>query len=292
MSSVAIVALVVLGVLLAGAALAAAWRRRDTDRAVGSISRETASSGRGPSNGGAGAGAGSSAGSAAEKAAVQRWREPKKPSPDVVKVGKKEVAPFVPPDPDEVGVSRRQFLNRSVVSMMGFSLAAFGASIVAFLWPQTKGGFGSKIRVGKVDEVKTAIQEADGFLYIPEGKLWVTEYPLSALEKAKGVYSQPVLNGLEVGLNALFQKCPHLGCRVPECATSQWFECPCHGSRYNKAGEKKGGPAPRGMDHFATSVEGGVFVVDTGTIIPGAPVGVDTTGQEQEGPSCLGETTH
>ena len=44
------------------------------------------------------------------------------------------------------------------------------------------------------------------------------------------------------------QKCPHLGCRVPECATSQWFECQCHGSQYNRAGEKKAGPAPRGMD--------------------------------------------
>ncbi len=286
MSSIAIAAVVVLGVILAGAALAAAWRRRDADQAVGSLSRETAGrdSGRRDTS--------SSAGRDAEKVALQRWREPKKPSSELVTVGEKEVVPFVAPEPDEVGVSRRQFLNRSIVSMMGFSLAAFGASIVAFLWPQTKGGFGSKIRVGKVDEVKTAIQESNGFLYIPEGKLWVTEFPASALEKAKGVYSQPVLNGLEVGLNALFQKCPHLGCRVPQCDTSQWFECPCHGSRYNKAGEKKGGPAPRGMDHFATSVEGGVFVVDTGTIIPGAPVGVDTTGQEQEGPSCLGETTH
>lgn len=284
MSSIAIAAIVVLGVLLAGAALAAAWRRRDAGQATGSMSRE--------SSAGSSETAPASAGREVETMAVQRWREPKEPGRELVAVGDREVVPFVAPAPDEVGVSRRQFLNRSIVSMMGFSLAAFGASVVAFLWPQTKGGFGSKIRLGKVDEVKASIQEANGFLYIPEGKLWVTEYPADALEKAKGVYSQPVLNGLDVGLNALFQKCPHLGCRVPQCESSQWFECPCHGSRYNKAGEKKGGPAPRGMDHFATSVEGGVFVVDTGTIIPGAPVGTDTTGQEQEGPSCLGETTH
>jgi cytochrome b6-f complex iron-sulfur subunit len=45
------------------------------------------------------------------------------------------------------------------------------------------------------------------------------------------------------------------------------------------------------MDRFAMSVDGGVFTVDTGTIIPGPPIGTNTTGQEQEGPSCLGAGT-
>ena len=60
------------------------------------------------------------------------------------------------------------------------------------------------------------------------------------------------------GVVALYQKCVHLGCRVPQCDTSQWFECPCHGSQYNQVGEKKGGPAPRGLDRFAIEVAGGV----------------------------------
>ncbi|NDH97889.1 MAG: hypothetical protein EBZ17_10640, partial [Actinobacteria bacterium] len=91
----------------------------------------------------------------------------------------------------------------------------------------------------------------------------------------------------------LYQKCPHLGCRVPECVTSQWFECPCHGSQYNRVGEKRGGPAPRGMDRFATSVSAdGVLTVDTGTIIQGPPIGTNTTGQEAEGPNCIGQSSH
>ena len=123
--------------------------------------------------------------------------------------------------------------------------------------------------------------------------MWVTEYPASALPNAQAVYSQPELNGMEAGLLALWQKCPHLGCRVPECVPSQRFECPCHGSIYNQAGEKKGGPAPRGMDRFAMEVDGSDnFLVDTGAIIQGPPIGVDTTGQEQEGPSCLGASSH
>jgi cytochrome b6-f complex iron-sulfur subunit len=211
---------------------------------------------------------------------------------EVVVAGEEAPVVWTPPDADAVGVSRRQFFNRSTVALMGFSLSAFGASVIAFLWPQSTGGFGSKIRVGPIDDIKTDIAANDGFLYVPEGRMWITEYPAGALEKARQTYTPPELAGMEVGLIALFQKCPHLGCRVPECLTSQWFECPCHGSRYNQVGEKRGGPAPRGMDRFAMSVEGDAFVVDTGVIIQGPPIGTNTTGQEPEGPSCLGAGTH
>jgi cytochrome b6-f complex iron-sulfur subunit len=91
----------------------------------------------------------------------------------------------------------------------------------------------------------------------------------------------------------LSQKCPHLGCRVPECATSQWFECQCHGSQYNRAGEKKAGPAPRGMDrHPATVAANGDVTIDTGTTVPGPAIGTNTTGQEAEGPHCTSGGEH
>jgi cytochrome b6-f complex iron-sulfur subunit len=160
--------------------------------------------------------------------------------------------------------------------------------VLAFLWPRVSGGFGSAIRVGPVEEVKAQVQAADGFLYRPDGRMWITEYPSGSIEKAKAVYSPPELAGMEAGLIALYQKCPHLGCRVPDCLTSKWFECGCHGSQYNQVGEKRGGPAPRGMDRFAMSVDNGIFVVNTGTVIPGPPIGVNTTGQEAEGPHCVG----
>jgi cytochrome b6-f complex iron-sulfur subunit len=198
------------------------------------------------------------------------------------------LAEYVPPDPETIGVTRRQFFNRSIVGLMAFGLSAFGAAVLAFLWPQPKGGFGSKIRVGNVSDILAQIEANKGFLYVAEGRMWLTEYPASALEKARQVYDQPVLNSLEAGISVVYQKCPHLGCRVPECQTSQWFECPCHGSQYNKAGEKKGGPAPRGMDRFATEVTGGVLSVDTAKVIQGPPIGTNTTGQEAEGPHCVG----
>jgi cytochrome b6-f complex iron-sulfur subunit len=205
-----------------------------------------------------------------------------------VKAGSSDVAEFVPPDPDAIGISRRKFFNRSIVILMIMGLSGFGAAVLAFLWPMPKGGFGSSIRVGNIDDIKAKITSSKGFLYSAEGRMWMTVYPESSIEKAKKVYPAPTLASLEAGVAVLYQKCPHLGCRVPSCATSQWFECPCHGSQYNQAGEKKGGPAPRGMDRFATQVSGGVLTVNTGQIIQGPPIGTNTTGQEAEGPHCVG----
>jgi cytochrome b6-f complex iron-sulfur subunit len=115
----------------------------------------------------------------------------------------------------------------------------------------------------------------------------VTHYPATAIANAKKVYGAE-LPGMEAGYTALYQKCVHLGCRVPQCVSSQWFECQCHGSQYNRAGEKKGGPAPRGLDRFPITVSGSNLSVNTGQIIIGPSIGTNTTGQEAEGPHCVG----
>ncbi len=86
---------------------------------------------------------------------------------------------------------------------------------------------------------------------------------------------------------SLYQRCVHLGCRVPFCNSSKWFECPCHGSKYNNAGEYKLGPAPRGLDRFQMSIVDGSVIVDTSTIKLGPPRGTNTTDQPLEGPYCV-----
>lgn len=200
-----------------------------------------------------------------------------------------EVAAWTPPDPEVIGVSRRQFFNRATVTLMSAGLGGFGAAVVAFLWRGAEGGFGAKITAGKLDDIVTGIRSNKGFLYIPEARAWITEYPKESLAKAEAVYSAqaPVFAGMSAGIVALYQKCPHLGCRVPTCTTSQWFECPCHGSQFNRVGEKKGGPSPRGMDRFAVSINNGNVVIDTGSVFGGPAIGTNTTGQEAEGPHCV-----
>jgi len=202
------------------------------------------------------------------------------------------VEPWVAPDAEMIGESRRAFLNRATGTLMSASLGGFAAALIAFLWKGAESGFGSKINAGKLEDVIGQIRANKGFLYLPEARAWVTEYPKEAISKADAIYAGqgPVFSGMSEGIVALYQKCPHLGCKVPECKTSQWFECPCHGSQYNRVGEKKGGPAPRGMDRFGVSVNNGLVVIDTGTVFAGPPIGVNTTGQEAEGPHCVGGT--
>jgi cytochrome b6-f complex iron-sulfur subunit len=275
-------------VVLAGVLLFATARRRDTDSAQGVLSSETARRDRGPVE----LSEDESPplhGREVERAAVLARRE----SAVAVKVAEPPVA-WVPPDEESIGVSRRQFFNRSIVVAMLLGISGFGASVLAFLYPSGTGGFGSKINVGSLDDIKQAIKDGDGFAYYPEGRMWITEYPSAALDKARAVYSPPELAGMENGVVALWQKCPHLGCRVPQCATSGWFECGCHGSQYNRVGEKKGGPAPRGMDRFAMTVDNNQLSVDTSSAgqIQGPPIGTNTTGQEAEGPHCVGGGGH
>ncbi len=271
-------------ILLAGIVVIASARRRDTGTAIGALARETRRRDRGtvlPSD--------------AEETVVSGREveqsvalEQRRASTAVATIDAKPPVAWVPPDPDTLGVTRRQFFNRGIVTFMLVGLSGFGASLLAFLWPQLGGGFGSVINLGGTADIDAKIDEGGGFAYYPEGRMWVTHYPSSALGAARAVYSEPELVGMELGYTALYQKCVHLGCRVPECATSQWFECQCHGSQYNRNGEKKGGPAPRGLDRFPMTGNASSISVDTGTILQGPPIGTNTTGQEAEGPHCVG----
>jgi cytochrome b6-f complex iron-sulfur subunit len=280
-----IVAFILVLVVAAGLLIVSTLRAREAE-AAGSLSRETRSRDRrsrkpAPLQEG-------TSGRDVERAAQLARKGGElvpvtEPSPPVA---------YVPPDLEEIGVARRQFLNRSIIGGFLLGLGAFGGGVLAFLWPGTSGGFGSKISVGKIVDINSAIQAGNGFAYYPEGRMWITAYHSAALEKARKAYSPAELAGMEAGVIALYQKCVHLGCRVPSCATSQWFECGCHGSQYNQVGEKKGGPAPRGLDRFAMEVSGGSLTVNTGLIIQGPPIGVNTTGQEAEGPHCVSGGHH
>ena len=282
MSTTSIITIAVAVLLLAGLGIVLTSARRSEVRGAGSLSRETRKKDRGKVDPDRISGR-------AVEAEVAAAR-----STALVAAPKAEVAPWSPPDPEAIGVSRRQFFNRASVTLMSASLGAFGAAVIAFLWKGSSGGFGSKITVGPVEDVIDQVRANKGFYYVPQARAWITEYPKEALSKARAVYGgqSAVMAGIEAGVIALYQKCPHLGCRVPECASSQWFECPCHGSQYNRVGEKKGGPAPRGMDHFGVSVNNGVLVIDTGAVFGGPPIGTNTTGQEAEGPHCVGGGSH
>ncbi|MGH9013229.1 MAG: ubiquinol-cytochrome c reductase iron-sulfur subunit [Acidimicrobiia bacterium] len=202
--------------------------------------------------------------------------------------GERVPARYEPVDEEELGLTRRQFFNRGILTGLGISVGTFGVASLAFLWPSTSGGTGGKITVGTLAQIKEAFDNKQPF-YNAAAKTYIVAYPKDDLDKAKKVYPPNIVSGMEEGYVALYQKCPHLGCRVPWCETSQWFECPCHGSKYNRVGEKRGGPAPRGMDRWPLAVTGGGIEVDTNLagLVTGPPIGTDTTGQSPEGAPCV-----
>jgi cytochrome b6-f complex iron-sulfur subunit len=180
-------------------------------------------------------------------------------------------------------ISRRDFFRNSLVASLLVFGAEFGGATLAFLWPSLKGGFGSLIPAGKVEDVKSAITEGKGVAYFGQGRFYIV--PWSGHTSGDVNYEK---EGLAAeGIMPLYQRCVHLGCRVPWCEQSQWFECPCHGSKYNHAGEYQLGPAPRGLDRFVIKIDGGSVFVDTSQVILGPPRGTNTIDEPPQGPFCV-----
>jgi cytochrome b6-f complex iron-sulfur subunit len=257
--TVLVIAFVAIAVVLAAALFTVAWRREDAVSAPVERPRR-----------------------------VRRTREPEPaPEPEA-----EEEVPLDPletrPEIDAAGydVTRRQFFNRGVLGVFGIFLAQFGIAALAFMWPKLRsGGFGSKVNAGKLEDIEKEVFLPDGRiapLFVSAAQAYVL--PFQGEVAGSSFEGLPVVAG---GLIALWQRCVHLGCRVPECTSSQGFECPCHGSKYNYHGEYEDGPAPRNLDRFVVTLnENNELIIDTGQVIQTAR-STTKTAEYPQGPSCI-----
>ena len=174
------------------------------------------------------------------------------------------------------GLSRRQLMRAALGTGIGLWLFEVTAGTLAFAWPNLTGGFGAEIEIGDLDSVKlqnAALPIEEGFpAYYSEARAFVILYDPGQQRFIQG--EDTTGDGQALNVRALYQRCPHLGCKPNPCLKNFWLECPCHGSRYDRLGIKVDGaafgPAPRGMDRFAISVDGsGVLTIDTGKITLG-----------------------
>ena len=161
-----------------------------------------------------------------------------------------------------MATTRRNFLLQGWKLGGAFLAAAAGWTVYESLRPLASASGGATINLGDPSRYP-----AESATYVPQGRLFVAH-------TGTVIY-------------ALSQKCPHLGCRVPFCDSSGWFECPCHGSKYDLGGEWIEGPAPRGMDRFDLKLVGGTLVADTSKVITGPPRGAKRFLTPAKGPSCL-----
>lgn len=174
--------------------------------------------------------------------------------------------------PEPVGVqlpevSRRKVLLIGFWSAMGATMLGIVATIINSLYPRDVAGFGGTVFVGSVDQLAPGKK-----LHNLDAKAWIVRFDAEQARRN---------NAQEGAIMALYHKCVHLGCTVPYRADfsredprngetyAGWFLCPCHGSTYSDGGVRVFGPAPRSLDTFALTIDGGKMTVNTGKITTG-----------------------
>ncbi|NIS79018.1 MAG: Rieske 2Fe-2S domain-containing protein [Anaerolineales bacterium] len=138
-------------------------------------------------------------------------------------------------------IDRRQFLGLTWAASLAALFGQAALALLKFFQPRIKtGGFGGRVVAGQVAE-------------FPPGSvrhIGIGQFYISHVE--------------DEGLLALWHRCTHLGCTVPWREEEGQFNCPCHSSFFNRAGEVTGGPAPRPLDLFPIEIVDGEVIVETG----------------------------
>ncbi|HEY7123525.1 MAG TPA: ubiquinol-cytochrome c reductase iron-sulfur subunit [Ktedonobacterales bacterium] len=187
------------------------------------------------------------------------------------------------------GLTRRQVLRRGLGAFLGLVGAEAIAGSLAMFYPNLAGQFGSPINVGPKSQFKASLPheaelDAQGVFYVAKAKAYIVHLTSATSFLLTGSLLLDLFNA-ETWVKdtdgtywlALYQRCVHLGCKVPFRNDCHSFKCPCHGSHYNIDGEYLDGPAPRSLDRFALSFENGQLIVDTGKLNSAVERPVDQT---------------
>lgn len=130
-------------------------------------------------------------------------------------------------------VSRREFLNYAWGAALGVVLVEAGIAGFLFTVPRFKEGeFGGLFNLGTAASLPAVDAAPVSNL---DGKFWTS-------------------NDVD-GFRALYRVCTHLGCLYEWKDQTFRFECPCHGSKFQKSGVYIEGPAPRSLDQFYAFLE-------------------------------------
>jgi cytochrome b6-f complex iron-sulfur subunit len=143
---------------------------------------------------------------------------------------------------DNNGVSRRSFLGLASWGAVLLSSLTVLAGVLRLAKPNVYYEESKRFKIGK-----------------PEN------FPVGIVKKLDD--KQVYIFSEDDGLHAITSVCTHLGCLVA--VTESGFQCPCHGSRYDRDGKVVAGPAPRNLPwlEISRNVDGSL-VVDAAKEVP------------------------
>lgn len=147
------------------------------------------------------------------------------------------------PPPAEQEISRRNFFSRLGLGSLGVAAAGTLTFAYQFLSPNVLYEASPIVNAGTPDT-----------------------YPVGSV--TLDVNSQIYLVHLQEGFFSLSAICTHLGCMTAWRPELGIIACPCHGSRFNREGQKLAGPAPKPLPWLKTWLsDDGDIMVDRSTII-------------------------
>lgn len=147
---------------------------------------------------------------------------------------------------DAARFRRRQLLRIGFAGAVILGVSELVAAIAPYLRVTRVLGLGAPVAVGTAKDILAEFARTnDRPILFREGRFFLLHAP--------------------GGIIAAYRKCTHLGCTVPFSPARDLFECPCHGSRYDKrTGVVLKLPAPKPLQLFHISESpAGVLIVDT-----------------------------
>ena len=123
-------------------------------------------------------------------------------------------------------MKRRDFLNKFAIgTVAGAGVVTIAATIGEILPPSTESY--NLIKLGRMDDFPL-----NDFTFIPGKKIYIYR--------------------TRQYMRAISAVCTHLGCTINK--SEKGFQCPCHGSHFDKLGMPYSGPASRPLDRYQVSL--------------------------------------
>ena len=174
------------------------------------------------------------------------------------------------------GVSRRQMLRYSIGGAMALWLLEITAGTVGFIWPNLSGGFGGRVRIGTLEDVKlqnSSLPIGEGFpAYVAEARAFIVLMDPGRQHFVPGEDTSG--DGSALNVRALYQRCPHLGCKPNACIRNFWLDVALdeHPSTVNPLGAKGVGESGciAGASAVANAVEDAL--ADRGVTVRELPI--------------------